>query len=197
MEEYNDYAEFEVTIEGMSPLVMHRLDVNDLIAAQSGSKSRTQRQHNPDKEAFKNAYWMTLEGKQVLYVPTRAIFSALKNASRYVKVGRFSALATFLGTITINPMEEIPLLDIKGKPTDKYNPFTQALVINNSRVPVTRPRIDTWRLKFTLCRRYPEISDGVLEEIVKYSGTKSGLMEHRPSKGGYFGTFKLIDFKKK
>jgi len=195
LEQYSGCKIIEAEITGMSPLVMHRLDVNDLMAQQTGSRRTLERGYNPEQECEKNAYWMEFNGERVLCVPARALFSALRNASRYVRVGRFSALSTFLGTVTILPKEDIPLLNEENKPLKNYEVFTQALVINNSRVPVSRPKIDNWKLKFYLVKLYEEIKDEVLKDIIDYAGTKSGLLEHRPSKGGYFGTFKLIKYK--
>ena len=91
---------------------------------------------------------------------------------------------------------EILLLNSKDKPLTKYEIDLRPVVIQKARIIRARPRLDEWRLKFTIVYNDNIISDTeVLNRILEESGQRIGLLDFRPQKYGDCGTFKIVGWK--
>ena len=65
------------------------------------------------------------------------------------------------------------------------------------RVARKRPVFKNWSLKFNIEFDSDEISAETIKEILEYAGTRVGIGDYRPEKGGPFGRFMVTSFKEK
>lgn len=174
-----------VEIEGMSPLMMHSSAGMKL---EKGKKALSK--ETPEEAAEKAAY-KSETGE--LYIPALNIYSMIVKAASGYKIGKKSAVSTVAGTIRVLP-DEVLL------GTDKYEIDTRSAVNRLAgRVMVYRPKLDKWKCSFDIVYHeeyFPEkIAVDLLKEIVKEAGIRVGLGSYRPEKRGFFGTFKITEWK--
>ena len=174
------YKKVEVELTGTSPLLMNRLTLESL-----QKKSRkVMKNYDPEEDARAAAY-MTEEGD--LYVPMEAIFSMMIYAAGAHKMGRRSMKSYLAGGIRIEP-EQIPLT-----PND-YEVDLRAVVIQRARVIRARPKIRDWKIEFTLIYDDEILTAPPLEAILEDAGKRVGLLDFRPQRNGWFGTFTVTKF---
>lgn len=63
------------------------------------------------------------------------------------------------------------------------------------RVARRRPVFKNWSLKFNIEYDEDELSASTIKEILDYAGTRVGIGDFRPEKGGPFGRFMVTSFK--
>ena len=185
-----NYGKIQVTIKGLTPLLMNRLSA-DSLKSKSGSNLSTE--YIPEDEARKAAYITEIDGKQQLYVPSYAIYSMIiKTAGAYKLPKRRSSLSAYLaGTIRVEP-ENVSL------GTDKYEIDERPVVIQRARVLKWRPKIADWQITFTIVynkKALPAVVIPQLKDILEDAGTRMGLLDYRPQHKGWFGTFEVTEFK--
>jgi hypothetical protein len=180
------YKKIDVEIQGLTPLLMNRLNPESLKA-----KSRMKMEnYSTEKDAANSAYMAEIEGKNQLYIPQEALYSMIINTAKQYKVRRMSLSSLLAGTMRVEP-EKIPL------GTDKYEVDERAVVIQNQRVLKGRAKLPKWSAKFQLVydsRRLPEGIEATLKEILEDAGTRMGLLDYRPQHKGWFGTFRVENF---
>lgn len=162
----------EVEVKGVSPLLMHAFPMVPIEAIEKKS---------PTEQAEHAAYRdpQTRE----LYVPGVAVQRALIAAATYSKgKGRASLQKQTAACLMVSP-ERISL-----KKTE-YAVDSRPVVIaaTKGRIVRHRPRIDDWRLTFTLEFDDSLINETQLRRIVDDMGSRVGLLDFRPAKNGPFG----------
>jgi len=169
----------EVTIEGTAPLLMNKLNPEDLM-----KKSRQiTREYNSKEEAEKSAYWK--KDKKELCIPSEIIYASLIRASSFYKIGKKSASSIIAGSIRIEPFEI-------GLGANKYVVDTRAVVVQRAKILRSRARIDKWKATFNIHYNEKLIPEPeVLKQVLTEAGERIGIMDFRPSKRGPFGTFKI------
>lgn len=178
--------QIKVTIEGTSPMLMNKYNVEAELQRQKGH--RITKTYDPKEEAEKAAYWSTGKKKELI-IPSEVLYASLLNASSFHKIGKRSAKSILAGSIRVEPAE-ISL------GTAKYVIDTRPVVIQRNRVLKSRAKLNEWTATFEVVYNEnlianPEIIRTVLEE----AGQRIGIFDFRPQKGGPYGTFKIIDFK--
>lgn len=177
--------EIQVSIEGITPLLMNQYNIQDAIEQVKGR--RTTKRYIPTEEAEKAAYWST-KGKKELIIPAHVMYASLLNASSFHKVGKRSAKSILAGSIRIEP-SEISL------GTDKYEVDIRPVVIQRARVIKGRARLDKWKATFKVVYNDKLIGDPeIIRTILQEAGERIGIMDFRPQKGGPHGTFKVTKF---
>ncbi|MBE3095375.1 MAG: hypothetical protein IMZ52_10125 [Actinobacteria bacterium] len=177
-----ELGKIEVEIEGLSPLLMHHCNPEDLIKT---AKKKIQT-YDVKEMANKHAYWKN-NGKKELCVPSHCIYAMLLEGAKPFRQNRMSVANLIAGSIRVEP-EEI------GLGTDKYEIDVRPVVIQNNRVLQARPKLKNWKLNFEIIYHKEYISPDVLKKIITDSGFRVGLLSYRPQKKGPFGTFKLNKF---
>ncbi len=175
----------KVSIEGTSPILMNKYNVQAELDRQKGV--RTTKHYDPEIEAEKSAYWD--ESKKTLIIPSEVLYASLLNASSFHKIGRRSAKSILAGSIRVEPMQV-------SLGTNKYEIDTRPVVIQRNRVLKSRAKLTKWKATFEIVYNEnlianPEIVRTVLEE----AGQRIGIFDFRPQKGGPYGTFKITSFK--
>jgi len=185
------YGKITVKIQGLSPLLMNRLNPESL---KKGGPT-TPIQYDPKIEARKSAYIAEIDGKEQLYIPSYAVYSmVIKTATRYKEKGRRSSLSSLLaGTIRIEP-ENIPLGHCN------YEIDERPVVIQRNRVLKWRAKIPKWEATFTIIYDKTILTPIIVEtlqKILEDAGRRMGLLDYRPQHKGWFGTFTVKTFEVK
>ena len=174
----------KVEIKGTSPLLMN--NPVSMLEESSGLKQKTSKM-DMKAEAEKLAY---KDAKGVLYIPAQAIKGCLVNAGAYKKFGKYSAKPIIAGGVHILP-------DKVSLGTKEYVIDLRTVVIQRSRVPKARPKIENWKAAFDLIYDENLISNGeLLKPILEEAGKRVGLLDFRPNKSGDFGCFEIIKWQK-
>jgi len=176
----------KITIEGTSPLLMNRYNVEAELAR--GKGKRINKSYDQKEEAEISAYWSTGKKKELI-IPSQILYASILNGASWHKVNRRSAKSILAGSIRIEPME-ISL------GTDKYDIDTRPVVIQRARVLKSRAIIKEWKATFEIVYSEDLITDvSILKTVLEEAGMRIGIMDFRPQKGGPFGTFKVTEFK--
>ena len=175
-----------VEIEGTSPLLMNKYNVQAELDRQKGR--RITKVYDANVDAEKGAYWMSGSKKKTLCIPSLVMYASLLNASSFHKIGKRSAKSILAGSIKVEPME-ISL------GTDKYEVDIRPVVIQRSKVLKGRARLDKWKASFQVIYNPQLIADpSIVETVLIEAGQRIGIMDFRPQKGGPYGCFKVTKF---
>jgi len=182
-----------VVIESLTALLQHRFaDAEEIDTATRKVHVKTK---DPREEAEKAAY-RTAEG--YLYVPGAAIARMIREAgAAHKQRGSRKSLKYVIPAAVLVPDEQIVLRDSEGAPLTEFEVDSRPVVIPSTkgRVMRHRPRINPpWHLEFHL-----EIDDDTMEpslvhQLLGEGGTKLGLLDYRPEKGGPFGKFSVVSW---
>lgn len=172
----------QVELEGVSPLLMNSPKA---MFEEKRITMKTKKYDNVE-QAEKVAY---RDKKGMLYVPSEAIKGSMINAASYKKVGKFSLKPIIASAVRIEPLE-ISL------GTKDYEIDLRTVVIQRKdRVIKARPKIEDWKIKFTVVYNEEMISDpNIIRECLKEAGERVGILDFRPQKMGSFGMFKVTKF---
>ncbi len=174
----------KIEIEGTSPLLMNRYNIEAEMDRQKGK--RITKTYDSKEEAEKSAYFT--KDKKNLMIPAINIYASILNASSFHKINRRSAKSILAGSLRVLP-EEVSL------ETKKYQIDIRPVVIQRARVLKSRARLDTWKAKFEIVYNEKLIGDAeIIRVVLEESGMRIGLMDYRPQKSGYYGTFKINRF---
>ena len=181
------WGKIRVTLKGLTPLLMNRLDAGSLEA-----KSRRKLQQTDFKtQAEQSAYIDVIDGKRQLYVPSYAVYGMIIHTAKQYRARRIPLSNLLAGTIRIEP-EKIPL------GTDQYEIDVRPVVIQKSRVLKARAKVSNWTLTFTIIYNKKFLPEGIhqtLRQILEDAGVRIGLLDYRPQHMGWFGTFEVAEFK--
>lgn len=168
-----------ITVEGKTPLLMHRYP---LVPVEGLDKME------PGEQAEQAAYRMD-SGE--LYVPGINVQRALIAGAVYSKgKGRASLQKSAAACFLISP-EYISL------GTKTYALDARAVVIpaTKGRIVRYRPRIDEWSLNFTLEFDALLLTKAQVNQVVIDTFQRVGILDFRPEKKGPFGRGILTSFK--
>lgn len=183
-----------VTIEGVTPLLMNRFTEEAEVKVSSGvSKVAIGKKGTPREQAEKKAYADTKTGE--LYIPGPNIFACLIQAGTFHKVGK-SKITTTKSSLIPAGMAISEVICPLG--TSHFEVDSRSVVIpaTGGRIMAHRPRLDEWKLSFTL-----EVDESMFDEatarlLIDDAGSKVGLGDFRPARKGPFGRFKVTSWKK-
>ena len=175
-----------VEIEGTSSLLMHKLNVEDLMQKTKAPVIMT----DPAEAAERAAYRMP---STELCIEARHIKAAMLGASTWYKIGRKGVGQFIAGCVRIEPIQI-------GIGTKDYEIDVRPVTIKNgtqkNRIPRARPRIDKWKADFDLIYDENIFTDAtLLKTILEEAGIRMGLLDFRPQTRGDCGTFKIVKWK--
>ncbi len=178
----------QVELEGETPIMMH--SAHNM--GKSTPKKNPTKEYDDEEEAEKVAY-RTKKGE--LYLPSRCMKACFVNGASWYKFGNRGAKSIVAGCTKIEPYE-ILFLDDKNKIVKDYEIDLRPVVIQRARIMRARPKLDYWKVKFTIVYNDEIIKDtDILKKILAESGQRIGLLDNRPQKTGENGTFKVNKFK--
>jgi hypothetical protein len=162
-----------VTIEGQTALLMHRYPLEAVEAIEK----------KPAAEQAEFAAYRAPSGN--LYIPGTNVLRALVSGATYSKgKGRGSLQKAAAASLLVTP-EYIDL----GTPDYLIDSRRVVVPATKGAVVRHRPRLDDWRVTFTIEYDDALLSPTNVRRIVDDTGTRVGLLEFRPEKRGPFGRF--------
>lgn len=174
--------QYQVTIKGISPLMHNRYPIEEAGKPSTKTKGKVfNAKVNVEKCLYK-----TVNGD--IYQPSDHIEGALiEVGSTIIKSGRKSFKDDMKTNIQINP-QEIPFTNGKEYTVDIRIGVIPA---TGGRVPIARPRWDTWQFTFTITVFSPdEIAGETLKTLLETAGKTKGIGTYRPK----FGRFEVTTF---
>lgn len=166
-----------VVIEGLSPLLMNRFPMEPI----EGIQKMT-----PMQQAECAAYRQSNSGE--LYIPATALWRAIVDGATYVKgKGRSSLQKVAAACVLIEP--EYLLLGTKD-----YSLDSRRVVVSATKGAIIRhrPRLDKWRVAFSITYDATLLSVVDVRQIVDNAGSRVGVLDFRPARKGPFGRFQVV-----
>lgn len=178
---------FDVTIEGIAPLLHARHPTpteQEEITNRSSKGGKKSKALSDDEQYLMHSYRV---GKKFIQPSEMLEASMVKAAANWRMEGKKSFKDAFKSGIFITPTEiEHAWQNFEPDARWGKNPSTGGAVW------VVRPRIDKWKLSFTVNVLLDEkIPDEVIRDVLDYSGLYVGIGAWRPK----FGRFKVTEFK--
>jgi len=170
----------DVKIEGTSPLLQHRFDVEN-----KERKSKRKAGSVDYSDEVEKAIYRDEAGQ--IYQPASHIEGALMKAAVNFQISG-KGKKTYKDLIKMVIVEPFAIPHLQ----DKFKVDRHAVVVNRARIIRCRPRFDQWSLKFTMLVQEDQLPIEVLQEILEYAGRLVGIGDWRPR----FGRFRIVEFKK-
>ena len=172
---------FAITVEGTTPLLLHRFTDEAQISATEGTAVSTVGDRGtPHEQASMSLYLH--DDTEVMPGPN--LFRCIIDAGKFFRTGRVkvTTVKTSLlpSCLSVNEII-IPICSSKGWTVDSRPvriPSTGGRIIRH------RPMFHDWRLSFGLTLDETIISAKLLREIVDAAGTRIGLGDFRPTQKG-------------
>jgi hypothetical protein len=184
----------QVTIEGVSPLLTNKFTDAAALAV-SGGTSATYVGHkgSPREQAERKLY---VDDAGVIHVPGPNVFRAIIDAGVFHKAGKskVTTARTSLVPAAVALLElTCPLTSPDGSPP-KWEVDSRSVVVPSTggRIMCHRPRLDTWKLSFTLEVDTAMFALPLVRQLVDDAGRRIGLGDFRPSRKGPFGRFVVV-----
>ena len=170
----------DVTIAGVSPLLMHRFPLGDADGYEKWPDAH---------KAEWGAYRDPVDG--LLYIPGENMQRCLVSAATYSKgKGRSNLSRVVAGSLSVSP--GILTLGVTDYAIDirvVRNPVTKG------RHPRVRPRLDAWGVAFVVEWDEHLMTEKQVREIVDTAGKRVGILDYRPETKGPFGKFMVTAWK--
>ena len=169
----------EVTIKGISPMMMHAFPMIPLTAPEKKTR----------EEQAEHAVYRDPDG--FCYVPGVALQRAIVNGASYSKgKGRSTLQKPVAACVLVTP--ERLSLGVK-----QYSIDSRPVVIaaTKGRVMRHRPRFEEWEVSFVLEWDPDLISEKEIRHVLDDTGSRVGLLEFRPERKGSFGRFMVTNWK--
>lgn len=181
---------YNITIEGISPMLMNRPSQLDI-----GEKSKdSKRETMTPVELAEAKLYKDAEGK--VYLPATWFQGAIVEAGKQKKMmGKGSSKATYSkvagSSVEIDPFEIVLKADWKVFSILAVNPTT------HGRNVLHRPQFSKWKVDFECTFDETQIEVPVMKELFDIAGRQVGVGDWRPAKKGRFGKFQVISWKEK
>lgn len=163
-----------LTIQGLSPLLMHRFPTEPIEALQKKSK-----------EERAEIALHRMPGTGTIYIPGMAFHRAMVNGAAYSKgKGRASLQKTVAGCVLV--LDEYLILTPQTFIIDEravVNPTTRG------RIMEYRPRFDVWSVPVSAEFDENLVTEVQLRRVIDDTGKLVGLLDYRPERKGPFGRF--------
>lgn len=181
-----------VTIEGKTPLLLHRFTDEAAASATNGTRtSAVGDAGSPKEQAAKSLY---LDDNEVPILPQPNVFRCIMDAGKFFKAGK-SKVTTQKSSL-IPACLEIEELYIPIEHRDPWEVDTRPVRIPSTggRILRHRPMFNDWRMTFTMNLDTDILSLKLLRDIVDAAGKRIGLGDFRPDCKGPFGKFVVVQW---
>lgn len=176
----------EVTISGVTPLLMNRFSEKSEVSVSSGMRLTVRNNGQTPRELAKDKLYANESGD--LFIPGTNIFAAVIAAGAFHKVGKskLTTLKTSLIPAGVAILDLVCPLDTKEWEVDSRSVVIPA---TGGRVMCHRPRLDEWSTTFTLDVDSDMFGEKLVRVLVDDAGKKCGIGDYRPNRKGPFGKF--------
>ena len=179
--------EFEIEIEGTTPLLCNKFTDAAAMAATSGTRSSAVGDKGtPLEQAEARLY---IGHRNQVMIPQPNVFRCIMDAGKFFKAGK-SKVTTQKSSL-IPACIDIPSIEIDIEHVEPWVVDTRAVRIPSTggRILCHRPCFHDWALSFTSMLDETIISAKLFREIVDAAGRQIGLGDFRPDCKGPFGKF--------
>ena len=179
----------EVSIRGISALLQHRFSED----AQLPGTSRKQliEELTPREEATKVVY----QNSEGFYFPGAAIARLLREAGAGHKMkGTRKSAKWLVPAAVIVEQEAITICNGDGRtPAEDFDVDSRPVTIpaTKGRIMRHRPRFDDWSASFSLAIDTEVLPETLIHTLLTEGGSRIGVGDFRPEKGGPFGRFQV------
>lgn len=181
----------EVTIEGISPLIMHQWSEKsreEMRQKHAGKKTRSREVRDVTEEC-QAALYVDAEGRPA--IPLLALKAALISAA-HKDIGVEKTLIR-KGLFIVDPAPPGGMIPIK---TPGYIEREDTVRVGMGSTDLRyRPQFDTWQATFQIEYDADLLQVADILNLVNRAGFGVGICEWRPEKGGDFGRFRVINTK--
>lgn len=180
-----------IKIQGVSPLLVNKFQ-DSAAQPKVSKKGHSKDRGTPREQAEKTAYYD--EDTKLLWIPSVWLKGSVTNVSSDYKLRNSRKNTKSVIGGCFRPIDEKIFFEEKYKLKD-IEIDSRPVVIQRARVMKHRTRIEKWNLVFSF-----EIEEDIIpvedvHEMVVDAGRRSGIGDYRPSKGGPFGRFQVIEWK--
>lgn len=169
----------DVTIKGISPLLMNRFPLEPITAMAKMS---------PAEQAEIAAYRDAATGE--LFIPAVAFQRCLIAGAAYSKgKGRASLQKPVSACVLVTPEKSL-----LGTKTFGLDSRPVVIAATKGRIVRHRPRLDDWFAIFTVEYDSDLLKESELREVVDNSGSRVGLLDFRPERKGMYGRFMVTSW---
>lgn len=182
----------KVKIQGLTSLLMNRFNEGAEVSVGSGVSTLLKGSRGTPRQQAEAKAYKDQAGN--LYIPGPNVFSCLMAGGIFHKVGKRQLTSRDTSLIPAGCLMDdlICPLNTKEWEVDSrsvVNPSTKG------RRMCYRPRLDEWKLSFTLSIDLSVFDPKLIRLVLDDSGKKIGLGDFRPSRKGPFGKFVVIEWR--
>ena len=197
-------VQIDVTIEGVTPLMMHRMTEEEILAARGGPKKTMKGELLPPKEEAEKRGYFDEKGRP--FIPGGNLYRCIIEAGRHVKLGRAAltnSMSSKIPAIVQLAGDDAPVMVLQrnGK---GFIPAEWDVVFKTPRPPgqqgirtVIRPTFENWLLQFSLIVDTEYIDLKSVRDLIDKAGRFEGLGPQRPSRKGQYGRFVVAEWNPK
>ena len=174
-------------IEGLSPLMLHSSIAMKMHTAGLGRKEIP----TPEQEAEAG---VLRDSDGNILVPQEAILLGMRDAAKLFRIGKERAAQVLASSVFVPAHLLYVPVRRDGRPLKTYDRVdVRRVVVQRQGVLRGRAVIDPpWQVMGVLEFDPQLISLEILMDILDLAGTKAGLGNYRPAKGGAFGRYQLL-----
>lgn len=182
----------QVTIQGITPLLMNRFTEANEVAVSGGTTVSFRGDKGTPREQAAPKRYADADGR--LYIPGPNIFAAIIAAGTFHKAGKskLTTMKTSLIPAGLMVDDLICLLtNADCEPLTEWEVDSRSVVIPSTggRIMAHRPRVDVWCATFTIDVDTTMFAPNLIRSVIDDAGKKIGLGDYRPARKGPFGRF--------
>lgn len=184
-------AIFNVKVESVSALLMHRWSENQEVDPNSGTRPIRRQDLEPRQDAELSAY---RRENGELYMPGACIARLMREAGgAHKEKGSRKSIKYIVPAACIVLEDDITLLDLDNRPQTQFEVDSRPVVIpaTKGRIMRHRPRINEWAMAFSIDVDQELIDPKIVHLLITQGGRRIGVGDYRPERGGPFGRFNV------
>lgn len=181
-----------VTIQGITPLIMNRFTEAAEVAVSGGTSVSFRGDKGTPRDQAEAKRYADQAGH--LFIPGPNIFACIIAAGTFHKAGKSKLTTMKTSLIPAGLMVDdlvCNLTNADGEMLTDWEVDSRSVVIPSTggRIMCHRPRVDEWHTSFTLDVDGTMFSPALVRAVVDDAGKKVGLGDFRPARKGPFGRF--------
>lgn len=177
---------------GVAPLLINRMTPDTLEGLRTKVHKPKAKDLSPKQEAIGKIYRKDGD-KGPMGIPTLNLLAAIKAAGRFHKFDGKKAVSTAEGTLLYSFLsiedEFLPFANNNTKGEIQWEADMRRGTCMDIAVCIVRPKFKNWSLDVTFQVDGKQVKEGLIRQLVDTAGSKAGLCDFRPNKGGPFGRF--------
>jgi hypothetical protein len=180
----------QITIEGISPLLMNKFGDEAAMKATSGNKTaQAGTPLSPHEDAEKRLH--VTEGGVVI-IPQPNIAGSIREGGKFFKTGRTKITTQRTSLVPAGIFFDAPYYKLESKSGWSVDTRPIRNPVTGGRINRYRPIFHDWKFSFSIEVDTDVFDLKLVREIVDAAGSKIGLCDFRPDCKGPFGRFKVI-----